>query len=155
MGVLRYIYESILMSLVVYAFTAFIIFTSVVSVIGGVCDVVYAGRADEDEARWTREAMEDGELYEPVSHAANRLIGIAQFLLFACVVSLGVMILRRRAGRLAFGLLLLATMICLLVVAVPRPATGTASGHMREAYSFLSFLGILDIAAFRGLRSSS
>ena len=155
MGVLRSVYEYIMMNLVVYTFTAFIVFTVVVSLIGGICDVVYSGRADESEARWAAEASEEGELYEPVSHGANRLVGVAQFLLLAVTVSLGVMLLRRKVGRPAFALLLVATLICLLVAVLPRPDIGTASPHMREAYSFLAFLGILDLAVFRGLLGRS
>jgi hypothetical protein len=150
MGFLKAIGEFIAAQMVTYTFAAFIIFTTVVSLLGGISDTVYAMRAEAAQDRWAREAEDRGEDCVREDYTANTTVGAAQFVLLACTVLLGIRLLKRKTGRTGFILLAAATMISAFVFLYPRAAIGTASGRMPEIYAFLTLLGIVDLCTYHG-----
>jgi hypothetical protein len=150
MGILREIAAFFVNHLLVYSFTAFILFTIMVSLIGGICDTVYASQAKAAEDRWALEAAGQGEIFVRGDYTANVVTGAVQFVLFACTVLLGIRLFGRKTGRIGFTLLAVATAITAFVFLLPRAPIGTASNRMKEIYAFLTLLGIVDLSAYQG-----
>lgn len=148
MGALGQVVGFLAVKALVYTLSAFLVFTTVVSLAGGISDTVFASRAEEAQDRWERAAAERGESWEREHFTANIITGIAQLLLFVCTVTLGILMIRKRTGRSGLVLLWAATALCAFVVLMPRAAIGTASGSMREIYAFLTVLGLIDLTAY-------
>jgi hypothetical protein len=149
--ILRDFGEFVSDQLILYAFTTFIFFTTVVSLPGGISDVVYASRALAAQDLRVRGAAERGDAFVREDYTADTVTGAAQFVLLACTVLLGIRLLKRKTGRTGFVPLASATTISAFVFLCPRMSIGTASGSMPEVHAFLTFPGIVNLSCYHGL----
>lgn len=134
---------------ILYMLYAFAVFCVVVSLIGGVADIIYHSRRTAAQEEWVAEAAAEGEEFQRIDYAPNLMAGLACLILFAVSSLMAVMIFARRFGILTHILVICSAVLAGFIRFLPRPPLGTGTDGMAEVFAYLMLLGVFESALYR------
>ena len=115
---------------VMFMLFAFVLSSSVVTLVSGIADLVQSSRTSADNGA--------------ASLLACGLVCLAAFCL-SVVLAIGLIMKRSWSHFIMIGL----TLLLGLVLVIPQPDIATGTSGMREVFSYLFLLGVLQSALYR------
>ena len=141
--------RSLLAGSIRFSLYTFLVFSLVVSLFSGFADIVHYSRNTSDRNERALEATDDDEEFIGQDFTPLLITGITAFLMFAAASVLTVRFFRKIFDTKTHILIVFLTILASFIFFLPRPPVGTGTDGMKEVFSYLMVLGIINSALYR------